>query len=152
NHGFRFAVADVAWGRTNEFRDFMALLELRAIDFGKCVSTTKKDLRCSLDNPGFSRSRRSKKTQIGHLPIWAGHTCAKCLVNSNQLTDRLILSDDLFAKTVSEFRHFRTSLQWIEIDALWFHVVSDFSRNPNLDRFGYTIDAAIPARSRYAVA
>src|SRR5262245_15076979 len=115
----------------------MALLELRAIDFGKCVSATKKDLRCSLENSGFSRSRRSKKQQIGHRPIWTRHTCAKCLVNSDQLTDCLILPDDLFAKAVSKFRDFRASLQWIEIDALRFHVVSDFSRNPNFDRLGY---------------
>src|SRR5207244_6008058 len=67
-----FAVAQITPRRTDQFRDFVTVLKLRAIDFDKGARTAKKDLGGGFDDSGLYRSRRSQKQEIPTRPVRHG--------------------------------------------------------------------------------
>src|SRR5580693_2905811 len=60
------AVTEIAWGRADQFRDFVGVLEFRAIDLDDRARIAEQNLGGSLNNAGLARTGRPEKQQIAH--------------------------------------------------------------------------------------
>jgi hypothetical protein len=57
----RLAVSQITWGRANQLRDFVRVLELRAIDLNDRARISKQDLGCRFHNARLPRPCRPQE-------------------------------------------------------------------------------------------
>ena len=65
-HGWRFAVSDVAGRRANQLRDLVTVLKLAAIDFDDGLGSSEQYLGNRLDGSRLAGTRRSQKQEVSN--------------------------------------------------------------------------------------
>src|SRR3984957_13930933 len=90
-----FAVPQISRGRSNQFCNFVRVLELRAIHLDHRARISKQHLRSSLDDARLPRARRPQEQQISHRPSRRIQPGAKHLVQVNHRLHRFVLPHNL---------------------------------------------------------
>jgi hypothetical protein len=98
----RLAVAQIPWGRTDQFRDFMRMLELRAVYLDHQAWVTKQNLCGSFDNARLPGPRRSQEQKVTDRPTRGIQPRAKHLVEIDEGLNTFFLPDDLRPQSVVE--------------------------------------------------
>ena len=91
----RFAMPEISGRRSDQLGDFMAVLELRAIDLDHRAAIPGQCLRGGFHQSRFARSSRSQEQKIANRPARADHTRQVGLINVDNLLDRFVLTNDL---------------------------------------------------------
>ncbi len=68
DQGMRLAVPQISRRRTNQFRNLMRVLKLRAIHFDYRARIAKQHFRRRFHHPRLPRSGRTEEQQIPHRP------------------------------------------------------------------------------------
>ena len=90
----RFTMAQVAWRRSDQFRNFVAVLEFGAIDFDYCAGISDHRFGERLDESRFTRSRWTQKQKVADRAAGSVHSGQKSLINIYDLVNGIILSND----------------------------------------------------------
>src|ERR1700722_17491283 len=90
----RFPVPQVSWRRSNQLRNFVAVLKLCAVDLDHRARVLEQRLGGRFDNTGLAGSGWSQKQEVPDRAARRIHSGEMHLVNVDDLLDRLILSDD----------------------------------------------------------
>src|SRR5690349_6616746 len=109
-------MADVARRRTDQLRDFMAVLKFTAIYFDERRRIPEQNLGGGLDDSCLAGSRRSKEQQVRDGSSRYSYAGDDHFVDIHQLRDRFVLPDDLAAQIRSKSLYFRISLSRFEDD------------------------------------
>src|SRR5271157_3001322 len=97
-----FAMAEIAWGRADEFRDFVRVLKFRAIDFDDQAGIAKENFRGGFHNAGFSGPRGSKKEEVADRASRRIKACGEHLEKIHEGLHAFFLANDLGAKRLME--------------------------------------------------
>src|SRR6476620_5813707 len=90
----RFAMSQVSGRRTDQFGDFVAVLELGAVNLNDRARILEQYFSGGFDDSGFARTRRTQEQKV---PDWTSgrvHPSQMHLVDVDDLLDRLILPYD----------------------------------------------------------
>jgi hypothetical protein len=98
----RFAMSQVSGRRPDQLRDFMAVLELRAIDFDYCTRVLQQGLGGRLDNPSFSGAGRPQEEKVSDRPAHGRQSRDVSLVSSHDLVNCFVLSNDKVVEPVRQ--------------------------------------------------
>src|SRR5690348_2284051 len=93
------AVTQVARRRTDQFGDFVGVLELGTIDLDAGASVSEERFRESFHDARLARTGWPKKKQIADWASGGIQSSEKHLVNLDYLLNRGVLADDLAAKS-----------------------------------------------------
>src|SRR5262249_1876116 len=94
-----FAVTQISGRRSDELGDFMAMLELRAVDLDHRSRVSCQGFGSSFHQSRFSGSGWSQEQEIANRPARANHARQVRLVDVDNLLNRFILTHNLAAKT-----------------------------------------------------
>src|SRR5208337_68131 len=97
-----FAMPEIAWRRTDEFRDFVGVLEFRAVDFDDQVGIAKENFRGGFDNTGLSGTRGSEKEEVANRTARGIKASVEDLEEVHKGLNAFFLSNDLGAKRLME--------------------------------------------------
>src|ERR1051326_497539 len=95
--GRSLPMTDVARRRTDQLRDFMAVLKFTAVHFDERLRISEQNLGRGLDDSCLAGSRRPKEQQVRDRSSGYSHAGDDHFVDVYQLRDRLVLPDDLAA-------------------------------------------------------
>ena len=98
----RLAMAQVARRRTNQFGDFVRVLEFGAVDLDAGAGVSEERFRHGFDDPGFSRAGGPKKQKIANRTPRRIQSSQKHLVDFHHFLDGLVLTDDSAANGAFE--------------------------------------------------
>jgi hypothetical protein len=98
-------VPEISRRRTDELRDFVAMLKFGAIDFHHCSRVFQQTLRERFHETRFARPSRSQKHKIGNWPLRRRHATQVRLIHLDDLMNGIFLPDDSASKT--KFQSFR---------------------------------------------
>ena len=73
-------MAQIPWGRANQFGDLMGVLELRTIHFDQRSAVSKQNFCCGLDNARLAGAGRSQKQQVSDGTTWGVQPRAEHLI------------------------------------------------------------------------
>jgi hypothetical protein len=93
-HRRSLTVPEVTRRRTDQFRDFVRMLKLRAIDLCDQVGVTKKDLGGGLDDSRLARTCRPKKEQRPDRAARVSQARQEDLIQAGDASHSAILSDN----------------------------------------------------------
>ena len=102
-------MSQVARRRTDQFRDLMAVLELRTVNLDKSARTAKQDFGRSLDHSRLARTCWTQKEQVTDRTARHCHTCQINLVHVHDSANCAILTDNLARKPTFEIENLDTS-------------------------------------------
>src|SRR5260370_32248564 len=111
----RFAVAQVARRRANQFRDFVGVLKLRTIHLDNRAWVAEQYFGRGFHNAGFAGTGRTKKQQITNWPPRRVQPRAEHLIQVHQRLYALFLADDLRAKRSLKVAGFVAANGWIQL-------------------------------------
>src|ERR1700688_3223622 len=94
----RLPVPQISRRRSNQLRNLMRMLELRAINLDASPRVAEQRLGHRLDHSRLSRSRRPQKQQVPHRTSRRVQPRQKHLIDFNHLLNRLLLSDNAAAQ------------------------------------------------------
>ena len=92
--GVRFTMSQIAGRRADQLGDFVAVLELGAIDFDYRACITDEALSHGLHEARLAGAGRPKEEQGSYRPAGAGEACEVSLIDAQDLLDSLVLTDD----------------------------------------------------------
>src|SRR5216683_1811991 len=110
----RFAVAQVARRRANQFRDFVGVLKLRTIHLDNRAWVAEQYFGRGFHNAGFAGTGRTEKQQITNRPPRRVQPRAEHLIQVHQRLYALFLADDLRCERRLKFQSVRAAFLWIE--------------------------------------
>ena len=93
----RLPVSQVARRRTNQFGDFMGVLEFRAIDFDAGACVAKHRFCHRLHDPGLPGASGSEEQEVSYRAPRRVQARQKHLVDLRHFLDGLVLTDDFAA-------------------------------------------------------
>src|SRR5258705_306028 len=96
----RFTVSKISRRRTDQLRDFMTVLKLRAIDLDYGSRILQQGLGSRLNNPSFSGAGRSKEQKVSDRPADRAQPRQMSLISPHDLVNCFVLSNDEAAKFV----------------------------------------------------
>src|SRR2546426_12392387 len=102
DHGVRFAMTQVSRGRADELRDFVTVLELRTVDLHDGLRITEQHLSSCFDQSRLARASRPQQKEVGKGAARSRETCPVYLVDSRQLPNGAVLSDEASAQGAFE--------------------------------------------------
>src|SRR6267378_7917467 len=117
----RLAMPQIPRGRTNQFGNFMGVLEFRAIHLDDGARVAKEDFRSRLHNARLPRTCWPKKQQIPYRAAWRIQSGPKHLVQIHERLDTLFLPDDFPPQRGLEINRIRAALVGIEIKDVVAH-------------------------------
>src|SRR5580704_3900273 len=88
-------MAQISGGRSDQLRDFMAVLEFGTIDLDHGPRVAGQRFGRGFDQSGLSRSGWTQEKEVAYRPARAGHARQVCLIDVDDLLDRLTLPDNL---------------------------------------------------------
>ena len=100
--GVGFAVAEIAWGRADEFGDLMRVLKFGAVDLDDGARISEERLGDGFDDAGFARTSWPKKEEIANRTSRSVQARQKHLVDLGNFFDRIVLADDLAPNGIVE--------------------------------------------------
>src|SRR5580765_7951655 len=86
-----FPVTEVAWRRTNQLRDLVRVLKLRAIHLNDRASIAKQNLGSRFHDACFAGTSRAKKEQVAYGSSGSVQTCTEHLVEIDESLHALLL-------------------------------------------------------------
>src|SRR3974377_1919693 len=127
----RSAMAQVTGRRTDQFCDFMAMLELRAINLDDRARIMQQRFCDGLYHSGFSRSRGAEDQEISERATGRDHSSDIRFIGVDHLLDSLVLTDDKSTKARLEDLRSRAFLHRIQNDIHVLHPCTSFADLPN---------------------
>src|SRR6476620_4325676 len=97
-----FPVTEVAWRRTNQLRDLVRVLKLRAIDLNDRASIAKQNLGSRFHEVRFAGTSRAKKEQVAYGSSGRVQTCTEHLVEIDEGLHALLLPHNLHTESLIE--------------------------------------------------
>src|ERR1700674_5784041 len=97
-------MSEMSGGRADQFGDFMAVLELRAVDLDHGARVLEQSLRSGLDDSRLARSGGPQEQKVADRAARRAHPGEIHLIDVDDLLDRLVLTDDHPAQVALE-RH-----------------------------------------------
>src|SRR5258707_15680455 len=110
----RFAMSQVSGRRTDQLGDFMAVLELRAIDLDDGARVLEQRFGGRFHNASFSRSGRPQEQEIADGTTRSAHARQVHLVNVDDLLDRLVLPNNHSPEAAFERYRVPSRFGWIQ--------------------------------------
>src|SRR6267378_235704 len=124
-----FAMAQVAWGRTDQLGDFVRMLELRAIDLDHRAGVPKQDFRGRFHDARLSRPCRPKKKEVPHRTAGRVQSSAKNLKHVDEGLHTFFLAYDLGSQGSVKITGVIAANGWIQLMADGsFHLTNPSSR------------------------
>src|SRR5438874_5673721 len=111
---FCFAMAEITRGRSDEFSDFMAVLEFGAVDLDDGAWIIEEVLGSCLHDARFARSRWSEEKESGNRPAGRCHSGHIHLIYVGNLFDCLRLPNDTAAEMRFQVLRLASHPGWIE--------------------------------------
>src|SRR5271166_5843193 len=93
-------VAQIPWGRANQFCDLMRVLELRTIHFDQRSAIAEQNLRSGLDNARFAGAGWSQKQKVSDGTTWRMKPSTKHLIQLDKRFDGFVLPDDFLPQRI----------------------------------------------------
>src|SRR5579859_954213 len=115
NQRMRFAMPQVSRRRANQFRDFVRMLEFRAIHFDHRARVAENHFRRSLHHARFARTCRSQKQQVSHRTPRRVQSRPEDLIQIHHGLYRLFLADNLPPQCGLEFARLAAPLRGIQV-------------------------------------
>src|SRR5438552_3338006 len=109
------AMPQIAWGRTDQFGNFMGVLEFGAVDLDDRAPISKENLGSRFDDAGLARACRSEKKQVADWAPWRVQARAEHLIHIDQGLYAFFLSDDLGAQRAVEVPSVTAADRWIQL-------------------------------------
>ena len=97
-----FAVPQIARRRADEFRDFVAVLEFRAINFDHRARISNQAFRDGFHHPRFARSGGAEKYEAPDGARGIIHSREISLIDTDNFVNRVVLPDDALVKIRSK--------------------------------------------------
>jgi hypothetical protein len=97
-----FTVPQIAWGRTNEFGNFMGVLEFRAVYLNYGPFVPEQDLRSGLHNARLSDASGPQQQDIPHGMASYVKSRGEYLIKLHERLHCLILPDDSLSESILE--------------------------------------------------
>src|SRR5882724_9558796 len=120
-----FAVPQIPRRRTNQFRDFVRVLELRAVHLNYGSWVAKQDMSPSFDDACLTGAGRPKKQQVAYRPPGRIQSRAEHLIQVHQRLHSLFLAHDLRAQRAFKVSRVIAADAWIELlPDCWSHKTS----------------------------
>ena len=110
-----FPVAEIAWRRANQFRDFVGVLKLRAIHFDYRAGVPKQYFRRRFHDTSLSRTRGTKKQQVAHRTARRIQPRAENLEHVHEGLYALFLSHNLGTQRRMEIARIIAANRWIQL-------------------------------------
>src|ERR1044071_6716537 len=141
-------MSQIARRRTDELGDFVAVLELCAVNLDESAWIPEQNLRSGFHDSRFTRAGRSQKQQIADGPAGRRHSGQIGLVNVYDLLNAPLLADDFAPESPLEVEYVRASHFGVEQNFLG-HVGFNHCCAPlhYLWRYSGDIDRLAPDRS-----
>jgi hypothetical protein len=98
-------MTEISRRRTDELRDFVAMLKFSTVDFDYCSRVSQQTLRQPFDETSLARSSRSQKHKVRNWPPRRRHATQVRLIHLDDLMNGVFLPDDSVSK--AEFQSFR---------------------------------------------
>ena len=95
-------MAEIAWRRADEFRDFVGVLEFRAVDFDDGAWVSKKYLCRSFHYARFAGAGGSKEEKIADRATRGVKASVEDLEEVHEGLHAFLLANDLGAKRLME--------------------------------------------------
>ena len=95
-------MAEIARRRADEFRDFMRVLEFRAIHFDDQAGIAEEDFRGRFHNTGLSGPRGSEEEEVADWASRGVEASGKDLEEVHERLHAFFLANDLGAKRLME--------------------------------------------------
>ena len=134
----RLPMSEISGRRADQFSDFMAVLELRAIDFNDRPRISQQRFGSCFNYPCLAGTGRAKEQQIAYRVSWITHPGEIGLIHRDDLLDRLILPNNPAEQVRVQLHCLVTRLRRIEslIHAEHTRLSSlYFTYRPNSGRF-----------------
>ena len=113
--GMGFAMPQVSGRRADQLGDFVAVLELRAIDLDHRPRVAHQAFRGGLHHARLARPGRPQKQKIADRTSRARHARQVGLVDVDDLLDGLLLAHDALAQIRFQFLGFESGLRRIQL-------------------------------------
>src|SRR5215472_2569736 len=109
-----FTMPEIARRRTDQFGDFMTMLEFGAIDFDYRSSISDHRFGERLDEPRFTRSRWTQEQKVADRAAGSVHSGQKSLIDINDLINGIVLSNDPLVQICVELLCLASTLNGIQ--------------------------------------
>src|SRR6185295_66591 len=120
----RLAVSEISRRRTDQLRDLMAVLELRAVNLDHGARIAHQALRRCFHQPGLTRAGWPQEQKVADWTGWRTHPGQVHLIDVDDLVDGLILPDNPLAQVRQQLLGILTSLRRIKFLIQPHHVAS----------------------------
>src|ERR1022692_1525300 len=124
---------EVSGRRADQFGDFVAMLELRAIDLNYRARIAHQAFRRGFHQPRLAASGGSQEQKIADRSSRAGHARQVSLVNADDLLNGLVLAYNPLVQIRVQLFSLKSGLRWIELlvqapHLLYLHPFQDNDR------------------------
>jgi len=109
------SVAQIARGRTDQFGNFVRVLEFGAVHFDYQPGVSKENLGSGFDNARLAGTRGPEEQQVADGTTRRVQARAKHLVEVDQSLNALFLTDNLRAQRLLKFARIIASNAWIKL-------------------------------------
>src|SRR5678816_1211042 len=123
----RFAMSQISGRRTDQLGDFVAVLELRAVDLDDRARVLEQYFGGSLDDTGFARTRGAQEQKVPDRTSGRVHSRQMHLVDVDDLLDRLILPYDHPMESRLQLCRVPPGLPGVQWDIEPYHLVHRLS-------------------------
>src|SRR5208283_1627093 len=124
--GVSFAVTKVARGRTDQLRNFVRVLELRAINFDARTRIAEERLCHGFDHAGLAAARGTEEEKVTDWTTRSIKARQEHLINLGDFLDGGILPDDTLTHGFLEFTRIVRAFARVQLEsnASTFHAYS----------------------------
>src|SRR5580658_2535710 len=84
---------EVSRRRTDQFRDFVAVLKFGAVDLQYRPNVANERLGSGFDQPGLTRASGPQEQKVSYRTAGGCHPCQVSLIDINDLADGFFLTD-----------------------------------------------------------
>src|ERR1700720_1134582 len=104
-----FAVAEIPWGRTDDFGDFVGVLEFGAVDLDDGAGTAEENFGGGFDDAGLAGAGGAEEEQIADGAAGRVESSGEDLEQLDEGLNAVVLADDFRAQRVLKFNGVRAA-------------------------------------------
>src|SRR5882724_6748610 len=117
----RFTMAQISWRRTNQFGDFVRVLELRAVHFDYGSWVAKQNVSPGFNDASLTGTGRPEKQQVAYRPPGRIQSSAEHLIQVHQRLHAFFLTHDLRIERRLKFQRVGATFFWVQWKNLIVH-------------------------------